>query len=137
MKTIVFTSAAAKQFDALPPVAQIAVERALDRLAVDGAGDVKKLRGRDGYRLRVGEYRVLFDETLTTIFCPCRRPPANPYLLMKGNHEQSAVLDHARRRGASHPPARRIRAHNPPLLMRRRRTPPTSPPTTRLRPNGS
>ena len=52
---------------ALPLVAQIAVERALDRLAIDGVGDVKMLQGRDGYRLRVGEYRVLFDETLTTI----------------------------------------------------------------------
>ena len=24
-------------------------------------GDVKKLSGRDGYRLRVGDYRVIFD----------------------------------------------------------------------------
>lgn len=64
MKTIVFTPAAAKQFDALPLVAQDAVERALVRLAV---GDVKKLQGRDGFRLRVGEYRVLFDETATTV----------------------------------------------------------------------
>lgn len=24
-------------------------------------GDVKKLQGRDGYRLRVGDYRILFD----------------------------------------------------------------------------
>lgn len=25
------------------------------------AGDVKKLQGRDGYRLRIGNYRVIFD----------------------------------------------------------------------------
>ena len=25
------------------------------------AGDVKKLQGRNGYRLRVGDYRVIFD----------------------------------------------------------------------------
>lgn len=25
------------------------------------SGDVKKLQGRDGYRLRVGNYRVIFD----------------------------------------------------------------------------
>ncbi len=25
-------------------------------------GDVKKLRGRNGYRLRVGDYRVIFDK---------------------------------------------------------------------------
>jgi mRNA interferase RelE/StbE len=26
------------------------------------ANNVKKLRGRDGYRLRVGDYRVIFDQ---------------------------------------------------------------------------
>ncbi len=25
------------------------------------AGDVKKLQGRNGYRLRVGDYRIIFD----------------------------------------------------------------------------
>ncbi len=67
MKTVVFTSAAAKQFDALPNLAQIAVEAALDRYAMEERADVKKLQGQDGYRMRVGEYRVLFDEDLTTI----------------------------------------------------------------------
>jgi len=28
---------------------------------------VKRLAGRDGYRLRVGRYRVIFDEDQTTI----------------------------------------------------------------------
>jgi mRNA interferase RelE/StbE len=27
-----------------------------------GQGDVKALRGRDGFRLRIGSYRVIFDE---------------------------------------------------------------------------
>ena len=67
MKTIVFTSASAKQFDALPLVAQAAIETALTRYAIDGQGDVRRLSGRDGFRLRVGEYRVLFDESRTTI----------------------------------------------------------------------
>ncbi len=26
------------------------------------AGDVKKLQGRNGYRLRVGDYRIIFDK---------------------------------------------------------------------------
>jgi mRNA interferase RelE/StbE len=67
MKTIVFTAASAKQFDALPLAAQVAIEAALTRYAIDGYGDVKRLSGRDGYRLRVGEYRVLFNESRTTI----------------------------------------------------------------------
>jgi mRNA interferase RelE/StbE len=67
MWTIVFTSASAKQFDALPLAAQMAMEAALTRYAVDGHGDVRRLSGREGYRLRVGVYRVLFNESRTTI----------------------------------------------------------------------
>jgi mRNA interferase RelE/StbE len=67
MKTIVFTTLAARQFDGLPKVAQIAIENGLDRYAMDGRGDVKALKGRPGYRLRVGEYRVIFSEDASTI----------------------------------------------------------------------
>ena len=35
--------------------------------AAGQAGDVKALQGRDGYRLRIGSYRVIFDEDATTI----------------------------------------------------------------------
>jgi mRNA interferase RelE/StbE len=68
MKTIVFAPVAAKQFDALPADAQAAVESALARYAVGGFGDVKRLTGVDGLRLRVGNYRVLFEETGTSIW---------------------------------------------------------------------
>jgi mRNA interferase RelE/StbE len=67
MKTIVFTATAAKDFDALPERARDAITRALTAYAVHGLGDVKRLVGRDGFRLRVGDYRVLFDEDQTTI----------------------------------------------------------------------
>jgi DNA-binding XRE family transcriptional regulator len=67
VKTIVFTAASAKQFDALPLVGQTAIEAALTRCAIDGHGDAKRLSGRDRYRLRVGEYRGLFDESRTMI----------------------------------------------------------------------
>ena len=43
------------------------VTEALARYAVSGEGDVKRLSGRDGYRMRVGSYRVIFDEDATTI----------------------------------------------------------------------
>jgi hypothetical protein len=39
----------------------------LHRYAMTGQGDVKALQGRDGYRLRIGSYRVIFDEDATTI----------------------------------------------------------------------
>ena len=67
MKTIILTLSAAKDLDALPPDARERVEAALQRYAVMGQGDVKALQGRDGYRLRIGSYRVIFDEDATTI----------------------------------------------------------------------
>lgn len=67
MKTIIFTLAAARDLDALPPEAREQVVDALSRFAVEGPGDVRKLSGREGYRLRVGAYRVLFTQDMTTI----------------------------------------------------------------------
>ena len=32
-----------------------------------GLGDVKALQGREGFRLRIGQYRVIFDEDAATI----------------------------------------------------------------------
>lgn len=67
MKTIVFTQAAARDFDALPPEGRQQVENGLIRYATTGEGDVKQLTNRDGFRLRIGRYRVLFDEDRQTI----------------------------------------------------------------------
>jgi len=57
-----FSLAAAKDLDALPVEARQVVSSALTNYALTGRGDVKKLSGREGYRLRIGRYRVLFDE---------------------------------------------------------------------------
>jgi mRNA interferase RelE/StbE len=67
MKTIIFTHAAAKDFDALPQDGRQQVENGLIRYATTGEGDVKQLSGREGFRLRIGRYRVLFDEDQKTI----------------------------------------------------------------------
>lgn len=67
MKTIVLTHAAARDLDSLPAASRSPISAALNAYAITGAGDVKKLKGRDGYRLRVGAYRVLFAEDRTTI----------------------------------------------------------------------
>ena len=67
MKTIVLTHSAAKDLDALPADAREAVSNGLVRYAATGEGDVKRLQGRDGYRLRVGAYRIIFDEDQVTI----------------------------------------------------------------------
>lgn len=67
MKTIILTPRAAKDLDALPRDAREQVEAGLHRYAMTGQGDVKALQGRDGFRLRIGSYRVIFDEDATTI----------------------------------------------------------------------
>eukprot|EP01037_Dinobryon_pediforme_P029155 gene29155-32702_t len=67
MKTIVFTKQAAKDLDALPSQDRDTVTTGLTEYAITGRGDVKALVGRDGYRLRIGAYRVIFDEDATTI----------------------------------------------------------------------
>ena len=67
VKTIILTPSAARDIDALPRDARAQVAAGLHRYAMTGQGDVKALRGRGGYRLRIGAYRVIFDEDATTI----------------------------------------------------------------------
>ena len=67
MKTIIYTASAAKQLDALAADSREQIARELDTYAIDGIGDVKQFSGRQGYRLRVGRYRVLFDQDSMTI----------------------------------------------------------------------
>jgi mRNA interferase RelE/StbE len=67
VKTIILTPSAAKDIDALSRDAREQVQTALHRYAMTGQGDVKTLQGRNGYRLRIGSYRVIFDEDATTI----------------------------------------------------------------------
>lgn len=67
MKTVILTLSAAKDLDALPREAREQVETGLHRYAMTGQGDVKALQGRNGYRLRIGSYRVIFDEDAATI----------------------------------------------------------------------
>jgi mRNA interferase RelE/StbE len=67
MKTIILSMSAAKDLDALPRDARETIEAGLHRYAISGHGDVKAMTGRDGYRLRIGSYRVIFDEDQTTI----------------------------------------------------------------------
>lgn len=67
MKTIIFTSAAAKDLDGLPVQAREEVTDGLTIYGISGRGDVKALKERHGYRLRIGNYRVIFDQDETTI----------------------------------------------------------------------
>lgn len=67
MKTVILSHAAAADLDKLPAIAREQVVAGMNLYAMTGRGDVKALSGRGGYRLRIGRYRVLFDEDQTTI----------------------------------------------------------------------
>jgi mRNA interferase RelE/StbE len=67
VKTIILTLSAARDLEALSGDAREQVEAGLNRYAMTGQVDVKALQGHDGYRLRIGGYRVIFDEDAATI----------------------------------------------------------------------
>jgi len=67
VKEITFTVAATRQWAKLTPAIRKRVDNKLVRYATTGAGDVKSLSGREGARLRVGDWRVIFTEDPTTI----------------------------------------------------------------------
>jgi len=62
MKPIVFTATSARQWTKLSPDVRSRIDKRLTELATTGHGDVKRLKGRDGMRLRVGDWRVIFYE---------------------------------------------------------------------------
>jgi len=67
MKLIVFTATGARQWAKLSPEVRRRIDRRLTEFAVTGHGDVKRLKGRDGMRLRVGDWRLIFYEDQGTI----------------------------------------------------------------------
>jgi mRNA interferase RelE/StbE len=60
MVDVVFTAAATRQWLKLPVQLRKRIRAKLDGFAQTGQGDVKRLNGQDGARLRVGDYRVIF-----------------------------------------------------------------------------
>jgi mRNA interferase RelE/StbE len=53
---------AKKQFNRLGEPYRSRIAAALDKLESEPPqGNIKKLQGKDGYRVRVGDYRILFD----------------------------------------------------------------------------
>ena len=55
---------AMKYFNALDKPIQARIKNALRKLSLEPPqGDIVSLSGKDGFRLRVGKYRLLFDVT--------------------------------------------------------------------------
>lgn len=59
--TVVFKPSAEKDFEKLPPQVQDRIGAALSALeATPRPPGCKKLKARDGYRIRVGDYRIVY-----------------------------------------------------------------------------
>ncbi|MBF0199516.1 MAG: type II toxin-antitoxin system RelE/ParE family toxin [Planctomycetes bacterium] len=69
MSAINWTRKAAKQLRKIPSNYQKRIVTAVSELVnfPNCKGDIKKLVNRDGYRLRLGNYRIIFDDIGTII----------------------------------------------------------------------
>ena len=73
---IVWTAAATRQWLRLSADVRRRLEARLEAFAQTGHGDVKRLKGRDGARLRVGDWRIIFyseGDTLVVVAVGHRR----------------------------------------------------------------
>ena len=60
--SIVLTKTVQKQLDKLPDQVADTLLDAIEKLAVDPRPEgCKKLKGRSGYRVRKGDYRIIYD----------------------------------------------------------------------------
>jgi mRNA interferase RelE/StbE len=62
MRRVEFTPASTRQWVKLAAHVRQRIDRRLMEFAASGKGDVKRLKGRQGSRLRVGDWRVIFYE---------------------------------------------------------------------------
>ena len=60
VKQIVFTPTALRRWTKLTPVIRQRIKAKLEAYGSTGTGDIKRLKGQDGYRLRIGDWRVIF-----------------------------------------------------------------------------
>jgi mRNA interferase RelE/StbE len=70
LRTIVFAPEAARSFDSLDPAIRARVENGLIALAENPAllaGQIKKLKGDSALRLRVGDWRIIFENEPASI----------------------------------------------------------------------
>lgn len=60
--TVIIKKSAQKELDSLPKKLQLRIIGVIDLLAVNPfPPNAKKLQGRDGYRIRTSDYRILYN----------------------------------------------------------------------------
>ena len=63
--TINYSKQAIKFLNKQDKPTKLRIVNSINKLPI---GDVKKFQGKDGYRLRVGDYRILFDRVGNVLF---------------------------------------------------------------------
>ena len=82
MKQIAFSRDALKSLSRMPANTAKLIREKIDQYARNPrslANNVLKLQDRPGFRLRVGDWRVIFDETATTMNVQAIRPRGGAY----------------------------------------------------------
>lgn len=80
MHSIHYTQTALADLETIPPRAAAQIMRKIDRLQGGLLGDMKRLTNYDyDYRLRSGDYRILFDVSDDQIIIQCIRNRKNAY----------------------------------------------------------
>jgi len=80
--SVKLTSHAARQFDSLPPAVKPRIAEALRKLADDPRPPgCKRLSNRRDWRLRVGDYRIIYlvDDTAGLVFVTWIGPRSSAY----------------------------------------------------------
>jgi len=67
MKAVSFTPAATRQWLKLSSEIRRRIDAKITGYATNGSGDVKRLKGTAGCRLRIGDWRVIFIEDAKSI----------------------------------------------------------------------
>ncbi|MCC6736944.1 MAG: type II toxin-antitoxin system RelE/ParE family toxin [Bauldia sp.] len=67
MRIVAVLDVAARDLARLPADVRRRIVTKLDQYAATGAGDVTQLKGDIAFRLRVGDCRVVFEQTATAI----------------------------------------------------------------------
>jgi mRNA interferase RelE/StbE len=67
VKRLAYSRSALKALSRLPDEIRADLKGKLARFVETGAGDVKRLTGRPGWRLRSGDYRLIFEDSGDTI----------------------------------------------------------------------
>ena len=88
MKAVAFTPAATRQWLKLSADIRKRIDGKLTIYATNGSGNVKRLKGTHGCRLRIGDWRLSLSKMIDHRHC--RRQPQRD-LRLRGRHRERSI----------------------------------------------